>query len=820
MPQPIENNQENVVEQAVERFVYAQLKGQTPAIEVFVKQYPGLENQIRDRIHKIQKLDNLFAQMTEEDDGSPATEESNHNLIGKKLGDFEILKLIGYGRMGAVFLARQISLGREVALKVISDVSRSRTKNLERFKREARILAQISHPNIVPVHEVGFQGPYSYFAMEYIQGVSLAEILNSIRGANSPDKASAITRACLEGVLRDCSQRREDVTSTGASEIDRDYIVEMSKLIISVASALDHAHRKGILHRDVKPSNIMVSSSGAAKLVDFGLARSQEQQSLTITGEFFGTPNYVSPEQIRNPGAVDNRSDVYSLGATFYECLTLHAPFEGNSVNETLTHVISQDAIPPKTYCPQLSTDLNTVLLHSLEKSPEDRYQTAAAFGADIKNILDYRPIKAKRPNVAQRVYKVLRRNPLKATVVGAFIAVIILASFLLSSYTERRDRAFINELCTQGRYRLDGGLYKEALVFFEKVLDAEPKHAEAHYSIGECYYYLDKYEEALEAYTAATIAQPDHADAHWGIGLCHDELGRGKEAIESYRRSIRIDSTNPRVWFHLGLAYFDSYRFEEAAKSLKEASIIDPDDPEIQVMLGFSCDRCGRHGDAIDAFRQFLKLRPNFASAYHNLAYIFATCPAAEFRDGEKALKLAQTACEMTDHRDPNCLSGLAAAYAELGSFRKAIQWQKKAIELFSSKRSTALGPEISKVGRLVMITDLLPDTPAYSSGLRNGDVIKAIDNLSTENMPLEEVVNAIDGPKGTEVTITVMRLGQESSKAITLKRAGPESPFVKDIEEFRKELRAYKSGKPYRNEPHKSDKNSTQKDNRPGNQ
>jgi len=205
-----------------------------------------------------------------------------------ELSKYEIIKQIGQGGMGAVFLARQISLDREVALKVVSDISGARKKSLERFKREARILAKISHANIVPVYEVGEQGPYSYFAMEYVKGVSLDKILSSIRNAPHTEKASDVMHRCLEsqtGIYDDRPVESED--STGA-EVDTDYIIEISKIVVTTASALDYAHKMGVLHRDVKPGNILIDSSGTAKLVDFGLARLETQQSITVTGEFSG----------------------------------------------------------------------------------------------------------------------------------------------------------------------------------------------------------------------------------------------------------------------------------------------------------------------------------------------------------------------------------------------------------------------------------------------------------------------------------------------------------------------------------------------------
>lgn len=347
MTESSEQKPEGIIEQAVQRFVDAQLQGEQPNIDEFVKQYPEFESQIRKRIQKLQEIDSLFACLMEEEISESGEGIPEHSLIGKRLGDFEVLSLIGTGGMGAVFLARGVSLDREVALKVISDIGGGRKKTLERFKREAKVLAKISHPNIVPIYEVGQQGPYSYFAMEYIKGVSLDKILSSIRNAKPDEKASDVIRRCLGAPMNVETVQKEAAGANGA-EIDTDYIVRISRTIVGIASALDYAHKKGILHRDIKPSNILIDTEGTAKLVDFGLAKAETQQTITITGEFFGTPSYVSPEQIRRPETVDCRSDVFSLAATYYECLTLHPPFGGDTVNETLTQVISREAIPPK----------------------------------------------------------------------------------------------------------------------------------------------------------------------------------------------------------------------------------------------------------------------------------------------------------------------------------------------------------------------------------------------------------------------------------------------------------------------------------------
>ncbi|UCF15653.1 MAG: protein kinase [Phycisphaerales bacterium] len=444
MAKSAQQSQDNILEQAVQQFIDAQLQGQNPDIDEFVKQYLDIECQIRQRIQNLQQINDLFDCLVETNDGDNGNTLVGHDLVGQTLGDFEILEVVGKGGMGLVFLAHQISLDRKVALKVISDVSGKHSKTLDRFKREAKILAKTSHPNIVPIYEVGEEGPYSYFAMEYVDGTSLDRILNSIRSASPNEKASNIMSRCLTGNGPFITGQSQE--TIGGAEIDKDYIVQISRVIKDIASALEHTHMDSILHRDIKPSNILLDRKGTPKLVDFGLGKAQAQQSITVTGELFGTPNYMSPEQVKNPQSVDCRSDTYSLAATYYECLTLHPPFDGDTVNETLTKVVSQEVVAPKKYCSRLSNDLNTVLLHALEKAPEDRYQIVADFSTDIENILSFKPITAKRPSITKRAYKTIRRSPLKVALALLLIFTVSLTSLVYFQKQKTRVKMLLED--------------------------------------------------------------------------------------------------------------------------------------------------------------------------------------------------------------------------------------------------------------------------------------------------------------------------------------------------------------------------------------
>jgi serine/threonine protein kinase/tetratricopeptide (TPR) repeat protein len=314
--------------------------------------------------------------------------------IPMHFGDYELLNEIGRGGQGVVYRARQKSLNRTVALKVIGLGRWASTPHLRRFRHEAESAARLEHPQIVPIYEIGEGDGSCYFSMKFVEGGELDEVV-----------------------------RREPMSTRRAAE-----------LLVKIARTVHFAHERGILHRDIKPGNILVDKNGEPHLTDFGLARLIEQES-TITNSFdvLGTPSYMAPEQAA--GRVKEltaAADVYSLGAVFYQMLTGQPPFAGGTTYETIRLLMETEPRSPRLWNPKVDVDLATICLKCLEKEPQRRYPTALALAEDLERWLRHEPIRARRTNVFRRAGKWVRRNPTTAALVPALVGLVILASVVL----------------------------------------------------------------------------------------------------------------------------------------------------------------------------------------------------------------------------------------------------------------------------------------------------------------------------------------------------------------------------------------------------
>jgi serine/threonine protein kinase len=300
-------------------------------------------------------------------------------------GDYELLEEMGRGGQGIVYRARQKSLNRTVALKIVGLGQWATKRHLKRFHLEAEAAASLDHPCIVPIYEIGERDGSCYFSMKLVEGGPLDEVA-----------------------------RREQMSSRRAAE-----------LIARLARTLHYAHERGVLHRDIKPGNILIDATGEPHLTDFGLARLVETEStITRTTEALGTPSYMAPEQAKgNNTQLTSATDVYGLGAVLYHLLAGHPPFAGGTTYQTIRLLLETEPRQPRLWNPKLDRDLSTICLKCLEKDPRRRYPTALALAEDLERWLKHEPIQARHTRMLARGRKWVRRNPAVAGLLASLVA-------------------------------------------------------------------------------------------------------------------------------------------------------------------------------------------------------------------------------------------------------------------------------------------------------------------------------------------------------------------------------------------------------------
>ncbi len=419
---------ESLVGQVADEFLRRQREGECPDVEEYVARYPEAADLLRPALESLRLLDCSRA-------GCDAPAEDVPGEVRGTLGDFRIVREVGRGGMGVVYEAEQISLGRRVALKVLPLAGMMDERHLRRFKNEALAAAHLDHPNIVDVLGVGSERGVHYYAMRFIEGQTLADIIRDLRGerdrptsADDQDVTRAYTPPATEAPAPAAPTRDQGLLSTKGSTRDAGFFRAVAQLGAQVAEALEHAHQQGIVHRDVKPSNLLLDGRGKPWVTDFGLAQIQSDVKLTQTGDLVGTLRYMSPEQaLAKRVPIDHRTDVYSLGATLYELLTLRPVFEGSDRQELLRQIAFDEPTRPRRLNRGVPQELETIVLKALEKNPNDRYPTAQELADDLTRYLKDEPIRARTPSVSRRLQKwALRHLALVwATALGLALALV-----------------------------------------------------------------------------------------------------------------------------------------------------------------------------------------------------------------------------------------------------------------------------------------------------------------------------------------------------------------------------------------------------------
>ncbi len=517
----------------------------------------------------------------------PATEEG-------RLGQYRLLKELGRGGQGVVWLAEDLRLGRRVALKVLTGLGPGAESQLARFKREAAVASKLDHPAICGVHDAGIESGVPYIAMRYVAGTTLAEMLVRMRSATAVEEGSFVV---IDG---------EDPPPTAPSRASKDSAVgraEMLRLVTAferVASALHAAPEAGVVHRDITPGTIMVTATGEAVLLDFGLAHDGSDAagpSLTQTGDLFGTPAYMSPEQITGRRVrIDRRSDVYSLGVTLYECLTLKRPFEAATREALYQAILTKEPELPRKLNRAIPPDLEVVLQCAMSKDRDRRYQSAADFAEDLRRVREGDPIVARKVTALGRAWRWSKRRPAAASLLLALALGVPTVSGLgvwwwrhredVRAQSAARVEELVEDQLEIGYFESYHGDSSVAVDAFRRALSLDDSSVEAWAGLAFAYMNLRRSDDALRALDDGLAAVANPRALHRTKAEILERLGRRAESLALLAEAPEV--RGPQMWFLEGLRELDrahslplgrlsSERFDRAAKLLVRAVLTAP---------------------------------------------------------------------------------------------------------------------------------------------------------------------------------------------------------------------------------------------------
>jgi serine/threonine protein kinase/tetratricopeptide (TPR) repeat protein len=718
----------DLLDRLAEEFAERFRRGERPTVNEYVARYPHLESDLREILPAMVEIERAEGDQRVASTAAPAGED----LPPAQVGDYRIIREVGRGGMGVVYEAEQQSLGRRVALKVLSNQALGNAKSQERFRREARSAARLHHTNIVPVFDVGHEGNTSYYAMQLIAGQSLDQVVEELRrlreahnpksrGAPSAGGLSQAAQALLTGrfepqALDVATPSTEPACespaggpppgagpATPANEAPpatapapsavlpgqdklsearadhRHYFRSVARVGQQTALALAYAHARGVIHRDVKPSNLLLDGSGVVWVTDFGLAKTQDS-NLTRTGELPGTLRYMSPERFR--GECDARADVYSLGLTLYEMLTLRPAFEGGDQCRLIEQIGHQEPPRPRSLDPQIPRDLETVVLRATEKDPRRRYPSADDLAEDLRRFLADEPVRARRVGLIDRTRRWCRRNP---WVAGSVAAVVLV---FLSAF------AAVNVALWQARQA-------EALAESRR-RDAERNEIEARFQKEQADLGFARARKAVDEY----LNQVTDGEALKAAGLQplrRDLLG---SALSFYQEFIRERRDDPALRSDLAAVQLRVSRIqgelgnEEGKKSaageavkLYEALVAgSPDDEEAQLGLIEAYTRANQLAKAVALGEPFEAAHPDSVRAKAQLAEAYNALGTTRSQSAdlggamqahERSLRLREQLFQR-DPANPDYELGLAIALNNIGVVLVSLERTADALVLY----------------------------------------------------------------------------------------------------------------------------------------
>lgn len=711
-------------------------RGVAPDDSALLAAHPELAAELRPHLENLRLLQRATREIS-------TGQDQPDEQVARHIGDYRIVREIGRGGMGIVYEAHQESLNRQVALKILPYGAVLDDRQIARFRTEAQAAAQLHHPHIVPVFAVGQEHNVYYYAMQYIEGESLEQVISGLR-AQPDEPVAAQTEARGSDSTRDKFDSRTSAASSW-SITHRDFFRSAARLGREAADALQHAHEYGIIHRDIKPSNLLVDRQGCLWVTDFGLARMQSDCHVTRTGDVVGTVRYMSPEQASGyTTLLDPRTDVYSLGVTLYELLTQQPAFPGDDRQQLLRAVITDDPVPPRKLNPNVPIDLETIVLAAMSKSRDERYPSARAFADDLARFLNDEPILARRPTLVDRGAKWARRHRSLVTAVvcammlGTVVSAVgiallareqsktsaALAKAEQSALTAQQSFARAEQHFRQARSAVD----QFGVRLADRLADIPGAESVRRELLVDT---LGYYRQFVAHAGNDPQLRHELALAHFKCGVIASRLGAPSEALAEYKEAERLlrqlSAANPAVARYrselavthnnLGLLRIaggdpDAARDHYAtAIGLQQRLVQESGNEsfvtqlaESQANLGMLLDRLGDPQGAVNSLKAAVdslrrlansdqadaKHARNLAIASNNLSFVLRRLDAnaAEVAAREAIAILARVTKQFPSDLQSQddlalCYNNLAAIESQLGRVSEAISWHEQAVAL-----------------------------------------------------------------------------------------------------------------------------------------
>jgi len=645
--------------------------------------------------------------------GAPVSGKASKAL--PTIDGYKIREPLGQGGMGIVYRAVQKKLDREVALKFLPALlGAASPASVSRFRREAVAAARLHHTHIVPIYDYGECRDGYYYAMELIKGSPLSSLIpqfdasgiataNAVRvveiikTANSADVSSEPAQASFEAAEADVSGTVMS-TSTGQG---KPYYRQVATWMADVADALEYAHREGIVHRDIKPGNLLLSTDGRIMVADFGLAKSAEEASVTVTGSLVGTLRYISPEQaMAKRVRVDHRTDIYSLGATMYELLCLTPAFPGTDEKEILGAVISRDPTSPRKIDRYVPHALETVCMKCLEKNPGARYQTAKALADDLRRFLHDVPILATPPSFAERIWKFIKRQrTMVIGVVAVMLGMLLIGTlWTLRSTRVQKTDSDIRAIVESAANAVSEVQWDEAESQLRTALAMAPDRIDTlntfiwmkltWFKADPTQATVESLNELVDICERVIAQEPDNAYANNYLSIILKKLGRTEEAIEVARRIVAHSPEDIAVWTNLGAYHAVAGDLPEARKCTERAvELLEAKDTvslNVRVIALRNLAAVELHLDqqaALGHIERAIELERDNPQSW--LIRARARLDLSSALDPERAYEYAGYADVLALEKDPKAKRLRALAHLRNGDFARARVQSQLAIDL-----------------------------------------------------------------------------------------------------------------------------------------